>query len=105
MNQLNSIPQLLGGDEHPAHLDVAQHRPFRQAKGSMLSDVQMRRMFISAEELRNRIELVHGPMSPAEIATNGPARSYRLPGALGTIGFISQITSDLCANCNRIRLT
>jgi len=77
----------------------------RQSKGSMLSDVQMRRMFVSAEELRNRIEAVHGPMSPAELATNGPARTYSLPGALGTIGFISQISSDLCANCNRIRLT
>ena len=77
----------------------------RQSKGSMLSDLQMRRMFISAEELRSLIESVHGPMEPAELRTNGPARTYRLPGAPGTVGFISQISSDLCANCNRIRLT
>jgi len=77
----------------------------RQTKGSMLSDGQMRRMFVSAEELRNRIEHVHGPLEPAELRTNGPARTFRIPGALGTIGFISQISSDLCANCNRIRLT
>ena len=77
----------------------------RQAKGSMLSDVQMRRMFISGEELSNRIEAVHGKMESAEIRTNGPAATYRIPGALGTVGFISQISNDLCVNCNRIRLT
>jgi cyclic pyranopterin phosphate synthase len=77
----------------------------RQTQGSMLSDAQMRRMFISAEDLKNLIEAVHGPMEPAVVTTNGPARTYRIPGAKGTVGFISQISSDLCANCNRIRLT
>ncbi len=77
----------------------------RQTQGGMLSDAQMRRMYISAEELRNRIESVHGPMEPAMVKTNGPARTFRIPGAKGTVGFISQISSDLCAQCNRIRLT
>jgi len=78
----------------------------RQANnGTMLSDIQMRRMFVSAEELRKKIEAVHGPLIPAEITTNGPARTYRLSGALGTVGFISQISSDLCSKCNRLRLT
>lgn len=71
----------------------------------MLNANQMRRMFISSEELRNRIEGALGPMEPAEIQTNGPARTFRLPGALGTVGFISQITNDICASCNRLRLT
>lgn len=78
----------------------------RQAtNGTMLSDLQMRRMFVSAEELRASIEAVHGPMAPAELTTNGPARTYKLAGALGTIGFISQISKDLCEKCNRLRLT
>jgi cyclic pyranopterin phosphate synthase len=77
----------------------------RQSAGSMLSDGQMRRMFVSSEELRNQIEDTHGPLEPAVLATNGPARTYRLAGAAGTVGFISQITSDLCEKCNRIRLT
>jgi cyclic pyranopterin phosphate synthase len=77
----------------------------RQTQGGMLGDAQMRRMFISAEDLRSSIERVHGPMEPAVITTNGPARTFRIPGARGTVGFISQISSDLCAACNRIRLT
>src|SRR5207302_2026546 len=77
----------------------------RQSRGDMLSDLEMRRMFISAAELRERIEAAYGVLEPAEIRTNGPARTYRLAGAKGTVGFISQITSDFCERCNRIRLT
>jgi GTP 3',8-cyclase len=36
---------------------------------------------------------------------NGPARTYRIPGALGTIGFISPIGDHFCSTCNRLRLT
>lgn len=41
-------------------------------------------------------ETVHG---------NGPAVYYRLPGAKGSIGFISAMHGKFCADCNRIRLT
>jgi cyclic pyranopterin phosphate synthase len=71
----------------------------------MLNAADMRRMFISADEIRRRIEAVFGPMDPEEVRTNGPARTFRIPGALGTVGFISQITNDICVNCNRMRLT
>ncbi|MGA2111706.1 MAG: GTP 3',8-cyclase MoaA [Anaerolineales bacterium] len=35
----------------------------------------------------------------------GPARVYRVPGAQGTIGFISAISANFCSTCNRLRLT
>ena len=35
----------------------------------------------------------------------GPARYYRLEGALGTVGFISPISRHFCGTCNRLRLT
>ncbi len=35
----------------------------------------------------------------------GPARYYRLPGAEGTLGFISPVTEHFCRACNRLRLT
>lgn len=76
-----------------------------QHSGGMLSDLEMRRRMISADELRTKIEEQHGPLEEAELATNGPARTFRVPGAKGTVGFISQISNDLCANCNRLRLT
>ena len=35
----------------------------------------------------------------------GPARYYRLPGALGTLGVISPLSAHFCGECNRLRLT
>ncbi len=35
----------------------------------------------------------------------GPARYYQLPGALGTVGFISALSRHFCSECNRLRLT
>ncbi len=38
-------------------------------------------------------------------AGNGPARTYKIPGARGTIGFISPLGEHFCESCNRLRLT
>ncbi len=35
----------------------------------------------------------------------GPARYYRFPHALGTVGFISPLSRHFCNQCNRLRLT
>jgi cyclic pyranopterin phosphate synthase len=35
----------------------------------------------------------------------GPARYFRLRGAVGTIGFIGAMSDHFCGSCNRIRLT
>lgn len=83
----------------------AFHATETTVQTGQLDAAQMRRAFVSTEEIRSRIEAELGCMSPAEIVTNGPARSFRLPGARGTVGFISQITNDMCVNCNRLRLT
>ncbi len=81
------------------------HQKDANLQSGQLDANEMRKAFISAEEIRNRIEDALGKMEPAEVQTNGPARSFRLPGSVGTVGFISQITSDLCLSCNRLRLT
>jgi cyclic pyranopterin phosphate synthase len=36
---------------------------------------------------------------------NGPARYYRLPDAVGTVGVITPMTHTYCESCNRVRLT
>jgi GTP 3',8-cyclase len=47
-----------------------------------------------------------GPLKPVGNGiSDGPARRYRLPGAMGEIGFISAISHHFCSTCNRLRLT
>ncbi len=61
---------------------------------------------IPGQEVRRRLEAVHGPMIPWEGKRgNGPAVYYSLPGFVGKIGFISAISQEFCGNCNRVRLT
>ncbi len=42
---------------------------------------------------------------PGPARGNGPARYYRLPGAVGSIGVITPMTHTYCETCNRVRLT
>jgi cyclic pyranopterin phosphate synthase len=61
---------------------------------------------VTAREIREQIKAVLGPLEPAKVLPGGgPARYYRLPGAKGTLGFITPISEHFCHQCNRLRLT
>jgi cyclic pyranopterin phosphate synthase len=61
---------------------------------------------MSMDELKKVIaELGYGALEPAVEVGNGPAVSFRLPQAVGTIGFITPISAAFCSSCNRIRLS
>jgi cyclic pyranopterin phosphate synthase len=61
--------------------------------------------FVSVAEMQRRLACL-GLLAPVDGPRgNGPARYFRLPGAQGTIGFISPLSQHFCAACNRLRLT
>lgn len=61
--------------------------------------------FMPVSEIKERLSSL-GKLEPAtSITGNGPAKYFRLPGATGTIGFISPVSQHFCSNCNRLRLT
>ena len=61
---------------------------------------------VTAADIRQEIEAALGPLEPAKTsAGSGPARYYRVPGAGGTIGFITPVSEHFCLHCNRLRLT
>ncbi len=61
--------------------------------------------FVSAGEMRKRLELL-GELEPCLPSIgNGPAKYFRLPHARGTIGFITPVSEHFCFRCNRLRLT
>ncbi len=45
------------------------------------------------------------PLVPAKGEHGGPAKYYRLQGALGKIGLISTLSRHICSVCNRLRVT
>lgn len=60
---------------------------------------------VTSEQTRLHLEERFGSLVPVEADAADPARLWRLPGARGTIGFISPVSEPFCAACNRVRLT
>jgi cyclic pyranopterin phosphate synthase len=86
--------------KYPWQVRFIEMMPFAGA-----TDLQMGQVITTAE-MKDRIETIHGPLETANNGElDGEARIYRLPGALGDIGFISSVTAPFCALCTRARLT
>ena len=60
--------------------------------------------YVSVQQMHKQLADLH--LEPIERAeSEGPARTFRIPGAPGTIGFISPLGEHFCESCNRLRLT
>lgn len=60
--------------------------------------------YLSVQAMQARLAPLGLTADPGPVG-NGPARSFRLAGGLGTVGFISPLGDHFCAACNRLRLT
>jgi GTP 3',8-cyclase len=67
-------------------------------------DLFDRRAWIPSEELREKIRTQWG-LVESKVRGNGPADIFQIPGAKGTLGFISQMSECFCDRCNRVRLS
>jgi cyclic pyranopterin phosphate synthase len=86
--------------DHPWQIRFIEMMPF----GGNI-DFQMGQL-VTAAEMRAFIESILGPMEPANGGDlDGEARVFRLPQALGDIGFISSVSAPFCHSCTRARLT
>ncbi len=61
--------------------------------------------FVSAQEMWRTLASLGELQSCSPPVGDGPAKYYQLPGAKGTIGFITPISEHFCFKCNRLRLT
>lgn len=69
------------------------------------SDFQTKGM-VSEIELLTILTHAFGPLELIDGGKlDGEARMFRLPGAQGSVGFISPVSAPFCAGCNRMRLT
>ncbi len=61
---------------------------------------------VTAEKMHAYLEPVIGPLEQLNNGNlDGEAVTYRIPGAIGDIGFISSVTTPFCYACSRARLT
>ena len=60
--------------------------------------------WIPSAQLRSQIGDRWG-LTESEVRGNGPADVFKIPGAQGTLGFISQMSECFCDRCNRMRLS
>ncbi|MCU0543962.1 MAG: GTP 3',8-cyclase MoaA [Oscillatoriaceae cyanobacterium Prado104] len=63
-----------------------------------------KRGWIPSEQLQQRIRERWG-LTTGCVRGNGPADVFQIPGAKGTLGFISQMSECFCDRCNRMRLS
>ncbi|WP_289023483.1 GTP 3',8-cyclase MoaA [Desulfobacter postgatei] len=85
--------------EYPFHVRFIEYMPMGD------TDVDADRQILT-RDIKDIIINTHGPLAPVPKGINdGPAKTYRLAGAPGILGFITPISSNFCSECNRLRLT
>ncbi|MEM9486071.1 MAG: GTP 3',8-cyclase MoaA [Cyanobacteria bacterium P01_F01_bin.116] len=60
--------------------------------------------WVDSETIRQQIRERWG-LAESNVRGNGPADVFQIPGAQGTLGFISQMSECFCDRCNRMRLS
>lgn len=109
---LNEVPKFVKlTKEKPLDIRFIEYMPF---DGNKWSGDKM----VATKELIELIEIETGlplvSVSPGEgevssgrlkMKMDATAKSYRVPGHLGTIGFISSMSDAFCGSCNRLRIT
>jgi len=90
--------------EHNWHVRFIEVMPIGNAQDWGEGFPAPNERYVSVQEMRNHLSTFDLQPVTAPIG-NGPARTYCIPDALGTIGFISPLGEHFCQNCNRLRLT
>jgi GTP 3',8-cyclase len=84
--------------EREWHIRFIEFMPI--GNGDLFSD----RGWVASEALRQQIRDRWG-LTEGQVTGNGPADVFQIPGAKGTLGFISQMSECFCDRCNRMRLS
>ena len=61
--------------------------------------------FVSYADMLERIRLRHPVLDRLEDGPHATAKTWRVPGYRGTIGFIASMSEKFCGSCDRLRLT
>lgn len=105
--KVNSVLQNGGAEEWRQLVELARDRSL-DVRFIEMMPIGYGKNFeaISNESVLEEIRKEFGEVQPEQtVHGNGPAVYYKIPGFLGSIGFISAVHGKFCSQCNRIRLT
>jgi cyclic pyranopterin phosphate synthase len=90
--------------EHAWHVRFIEVMPIGNAQDWGEGFPAPEARYVSVQEMHKQLSALDVQPVTAPLG-NGPARTFHIPGALGTVGFISPLGEHFCENCNRPRLT
>jgi cyclic pyranopterin phosphate synthase len=90
--------------EHEWHVRFIEVMPIGNMKDWGEGFPAPQERYVSVQEMHTRLATFNLQPEAAPNG-NGPARTFRIPNALGTVGFISPLGEHFCGQCNRLRLT
>jgi cyclic pyranopterin phosphate synthase len=83
--------------ELPVHVRFIEYMPYFGAQDG--------KWFVSGDDIRESLERSFGLEEVESPEGWGPASYCTIPGAGGTIGFISPVSCHFCSGCNRLRIS
>jgi GTP 3',8-cyclase len=98
MNEREILPFVELGRENDLEVRFIEYMPFdgnKWSKGKMLSFKEMLAM------ITDEYPDVH----KVQDHINDTSKTYKVPGFVGRIGFITSMTHNFCGTCNRLRIT
>jgi len=98
MNEREILPFVELGRENDLEVRFIEYMPFdgnKWSKGKMISFKEMLAM------IRDKYPNVH----KVQDHINDTSKTYKVPGFVGRIGFITSMTHNFCGTCNRLRIT
>ena len=85
--------------DHGMDISFIEEMPLGNIDSHRRSDTQC-----FSDSVRHRLESEFR-LIPTTESTGGPSRYVRVQGSVSKIGFISPMSDNFCASCNRVRLT
>ena len=98
MNEREILPFVELGRENDLEVRFIEYMPFdgnKWSKGKMISFKEMLAM------ITDKYPDVH----KVQDHVNDTSKTYKVPGFVGRIGFITSMTHNFCGTCNRLRIT
>ena len=98
MNEREILPFVELGREEDIEVRFIEYMPFG---GNKWSEGKM----ISFQEMLDIIRTKYPALHRIPGHKNDTSKTYQVPGFVGKVGFITSMTNDFCASCNRLRIT